>query len=101
MTNLHHPGTTRGEVAAGGRRRGSGIIPGIALNSSSLSNRGWRQETQGIRVQGLWNNSLTGASSTMRPMYITATRWAVSAMIPKLWVMRRKRQVIGDLELFE
>ena len=37
---------------------------------------------------GRANSSSTGASSTLRPAYITMTRCAVSATTPRSWVMR-------------
>src|SRR5215472_5792406 len=71
-----------------------GTTPGISANlvcaaaseAPSLGTALSRPRVYGCR--GERNSSATGASSTLRPAYITMTRSAISATTPRSWVMR-------------
>src|SRR6516165_317667 len=71
-----------------------GTTPGISANlvcaaaseAPSLGTALSRPRVYGCR--GERNSSATGASSTLRPAYITMTRSATSATTPRSWVMR-------------
>ena len=82
-------GAARMEPAAGGQRLNPGITPGMAPRRPSPSSPG-RQAIR-ARVYG-WAGArkivAIGASSTMRPAYITITRWHICEMMPRSWETR-------------
>jgi len=78
-------------VAAAARHRGDrrhlagdrAQLVGVAVDSRDRA-----QQRFGIRMRRRRKSSATGASSTMSPAYITATRSAIEATTPRLWVMK-------------
>src|SRR5262249_21210859 len=82
------PRAARGQPGGGGGRGGG--CPPISMSRSRLSSTSGRQR-RSARVYGWagWSKmSVVRPISTMRPAYITATRSAMAATMPKSWVTR-------------
>src|SRR4029453_18336118 len=74
----------------GGRAKGLGTTPSMAISRSSpsLPSRGIEPRSPNVYgCCGSANSRPTGASSTMRPAYMTTTRWASSSATPRSWVI--------------
>ena len=94
-----HKGCARGQRGAKAQPLGSahsaGTVPGISAKTArslaALPSAAPRSKPRSPSVYGCCgesNRAVTGAVSTIRPAYITATRSAVSATTPRSWVMR-------------
>ena len=76
------PGGQVAPASAAGRGSGRAASPPRRCAACSAAARRCRGGAAARKI------SSTGPVSTMRPPYITATRWATSATTPRSWVMR-------------